>query len=124
MLPHPSDRGKKGTVTTQHKNTKQIVRRMVQALWPVLWGHWMTELWQLDEEAYRVGAWMMQHFCPEGPLMPLRIGDQPYGLLPVTALSQWRTPSAFTPETQAQAQVEIGVVAKYRIAEAGNHVSR
>jgi hypothetical protein len=83
-----------------------LSQSMVKALWPALWGHWMTELWQLDEEAYRVGAWMMQHFCPEGPLMPLRIGDQPYGLLPVTALFQWRTPSAFTPETQAQALVE------------------
>ncbi len=88
-----------------------LSQSMVKALWPALWGQWMTQLWQLDAEGYRVGAWMMQHFCPEGPLMPLRIGEQPYGLLPVTALSQWRTLPVFTPEAQAQAQVESAMAA-------------
>lgn len=84
---------------------------MVKALWPALWGRWMTDLWQLDEEGYRVGSWMMQHFCPEGPLMPLRIGDQPYGLLPVTSLAQWRTRAAFTADQHEQARVETAMAA-------------
>jgi hypothetical protein len=84
----------------------QDSQRMVQVLWPALWGHWLLDLWQVGENAYRVGSWMMNHLCPEGPLMPLRIGDQPYGVLPVTALSQWQTRPAFNQEEQAQTAIE------------------
>jgi len=84
----------------------QDSQRMVQALWPALWGHWLLDLWQVGEDAYRVGNWMMNYLCPEGPLMPLRIGDQPYGVLPVTALSQWQTRPTFNQEEQAQAAIE------------------
>ncbi len=86
-------------------------RRMVQALWPVLWGHWMTDIWQLGEDAYRVGRWMLDNFCPEGPLMPLRIGDQPYGLLPVTLPARWQSGATFTPEASAQAVLEAQMAA-------------
>lgn len=65
-------------------------RLMAIALWPALWGHWLHDLWQQGNDAYRVGAWMFENFQPEGPFPPLRIGDQPYGLLPVTALSRWQ----------------------------------
>lgn len=91
---------------------------MAQALWPALLGRWLNDVWEVGD-AFRVGCWAFppaddgipSHddvkgvlrrdpedpsvllpgawLCPEGPLMPLRIGDQPYGLLPVTALSQW-----------------------------------
>jgi hypothetical protein len=81
-------------------------RRLVGALWPALWGHWLHDLWQVGEESYRVGSWMVSHFCPEGPLLPLRISDQPYGLLPVTDLSQWQSALVFQPEAQAQAALE------------------
>jgi hypothetical protein len=84
----------------------QDSQRMVQALWPALWGHWLLDLWQVGEDAYHVGNWMMNHLCPEGPLMPLRIGDQPYGVLPVTALSQWQTRPTFNQEEQVQAAIE------------------
>ncbi|MCE7980207.1 MAG: hypothetical protein DYG89_03375 [Caldilinea sp. CFX5] len=81
-------------------------RRLVQALWPALWGHWLNDLWQVGEESYGVGSWMAANFCPEGPLLPLRISDQPYGLLPVTDLSQWQSAPVFQPAAQAQAALE------------------
>lgn len=84
----------------------QDSQRMVQALWPALWGHWLLDLWQVGDDGFRVGNWMIDHLCPEGPLMPLRISDQPYGVLPVTALSQWQTQPAFSQEQKAQLAVE------------------
>ena len=37
------------------------------------------------------------HLAPEGPLPPVRIGDQAYGLLPTSGMSRWRTPAAGGP---------------------------
>ncbi len=62
---------------------------MAVALWPALWGHWLHDLWQAGDDTFHVGLWSSFYFYPEGPLMPVRIGDQPYGLLPVTTLSEW-----------------------------------
>jgi hypothetical protein len=62
---------------------------MAQALWPALWGHWLRDVWSLDWHAYEVGGWMMDNLFPEGPMMPIRIGDQPYGLLPAISLIEW-----------------------------------
>ncbi len=98
----------------------QDSKRMAQALWPPLLGHWLADLWEMTDDAFRANQWAFPpvddgvpspadlrdvlrrdpedptvvlteaRFAPEGPLMPLRIGDQPYGLLPTTALSLWR----------------------------------
>lgn len=68
-------------------NTSQ---HMVQALYPALWGHWLHDIWQGQADAERAALWAMHHLAPEGPLMPIRIGAQPYGLVPVTALSRWQ----------------------------------
>ena len=118
----------------------QDSQRMAQALWPVLLGQWLTHVWEVREEAFRVNRWAFplrddpmptldeiravlkrpckgnehrqpvnHNFCPEGPLMPLRIGDQPYGLLPVTALSRWQPSDGFSAEQLAQQQVELGM---------------
>lgn len=83
--------------------------RMVRALWPALWGHWLRDLWQQGDDAYRAGFWAMEHLYPEGPLAPLRIGDQPYGLLPVTALGQWETTVSADAEVAAQRQLEVAM---------------
>lgn len=84
-------------------------QRLVQALWPALWGHWLRDLWQVGDRAHRVGFWAMANLYPEGPLAPLRIGDQPYGLLPVTALAQWEPAAALDAEGMAQRQVEAAM---------------
>ena len=114
-------------------------QRMAQALWPALLGEWLTAVWNVEDDAFRVNRWAFPprdvsppvldevrkilhvpcedgpieptryNFCPEGPLMPLRIGDQPYGLLPTTALSQWQLGDVFTTEAREQRRVEAGM---------------
>lgn len=83
----------------------ELSQQMVQALYPALWGHWLHDLWSGDEVAQCTGLWAMRHLFPEGPLMPLRISDQPYGLLPTTALSQWQVGNA-TRDDPIQRDVE------------------
>jgi len=87
----------------------QESKQMVAALWPALWGYWLHDLWQVGDDAFRVGLWAFDHLCPESPLMPIRIADQPYGLLPVTALSQWEADATFLPESTAQRKVEMAM---------------
>ncbi|GAA3077365.1 hypothetical protein [Streptosporangium carneum] len=61
---------------------------MVGALWPALWGFAATDVWGLPLAA-EAAAWARQALFPEGPFPVLRVGSQPYGLLPATALSRW-----------------------------------
>ena len=65
-------------------------RRLVRALWPALWGHYFRDLWNCADEGHVLGLWATQALHPEGPLPPLRIAAQPYGLLPVTSLDGWQ----------------------------------
>jgi hypothetical protein len=69
---------------------------MVQSLWPVVFGHALKDVWQLDGAAQELGVWAVDNLLPEGPLPPIRIGDQPYGLLPVSSLGAWK-PAAGDP---------------------------
>lgn len=62
---------------------------MVAALWPALWGHGLKDVWGLGDDAFPVGAWAADNLVPEGPLPAVRIGDQPFGLLPATSLRRW-----------------------------------
>ena len=64
---------------------------LVAALWPALWGYAADDVWavtagQTDPLADR---WAAQVMFPEGPFPTLRIGSQPYGLLPTTSLDRW-----------------------------------
>ncbi|MDX2815738.1 hypothetical protein PV410_24765 [Streptomyces sp. PA03-5A] len=63
---------------------------LVRALWPALWGHQLREVWGMREDADRLGAWAADHLRPEGPLPPVRIAEQPYGLLPASVMTGWR----------------------------------
>ncbi|WP_221393673.1 hypothetical protein [Dyadobacter sp. NIV53] len=103
----------------------QLSQRLVKALWPGLWGHSLHEIWRLGDAAYRRAHWAFEHLCPEGPLMPVRISDQPYGILPVTSLELWETPMAVDPETAAQSNEEMRIVKsmnsiRTRLADAGH----
>lgn len=62
---------------------------MIAALWPALWGHAFKDIWRwpsIDD----TGLWAGQYLNPYGPLPPIRIGSQPYGLLPATSLALWK----------------------------------
>ena len=71
-------------------DTRRVDRAMVAALWPALWGHMLKDIWGFGAVAHEVGLWARENMNPEGPLPPIRIGTQPYGLLPVTAYRRWQ----------------------------------
>lgn len=74
-------------------------RHMNTVLWPVTWGYFLPQMLGAgdggespltDDDI----AWARDHFVDYvragGPLPALRVGRQPYGVLPVTALDAWR----------------------------------
>lgn len=70
-------------------NHHAVNSRLVQALWPALWGHSLGNVWGNGSRTDDLGVWAAQNLVPEGPLPTLRIDTQPYGLLPATSLRRW-----------------------------------
>lgn len=69
---------------------RPLNRALVGALWPALWGHTLVNVWGYRGLVDPLGLWAADNLVPEGPLPTIRVSDQPYGLLPVTALNRWR----------------------------------
>ena len=72
---------------------------MNTALWQATWGYFLFQMLGADATSERPLkdediAWARSHFIDYvragGPLPALRIGKQPYGVLPVTSLSAWK----------------------------------
>lgn len=76
---------------------RPVAHELIQALWMVLWGHALKDLWGLGEDVYLAGLYAGRFLAPEGPLPTVRVNDEPYGLLPVTPLRDF-TPGASDPE--------------------------
>ncbi len=67
-----------------------VARDLATALWPVLFGAPARSLWGLDRDAVAAAAdWASLLLWPEGPLPPIRVADQPYGVLPAGPWSTW-----------------------------------
>ena len=76
-------------------------RQMNTALWPATLGYFLLQMMGVGttSESPLVDAdieWVRDHFIEHvranGPLPALRVGKQPYGILPVTSLSAWKPP--------------------------------
>jgi len=81
-----------------------LSRLLTAALWPALWGGTLVDEWQVDARvAGALTGWALEHVAPEGPLPSLRIGEDPYGLLPVTWLGGW------APEPEDPAELVEGL---------------
>lgn len=74
-------------------------RQMNTAMWRATWGYFLLQMLGVDKpgESPLLDAdiaWARSHFIDyvraNGPLPALRIGKQPYGILPVTSLDAWR----------------------------------
>src|SRR5262245_39472684 len=77
-------------------------RHMNTALWQATWGYFLLQMIGVRETgASPLPAdgidWARRHFIDyvraAGPLPAVRIGKQPYGVLPVTSLNAWRAPA-------------------------------
>lgn len=67
------------------------VRHLHTALWPATWGYYLDQMMDtLSPEAVAgTRRSFIDHVRARGPLPALRVGRQPYGLLPVTPLDRW-----------------------------------
>jgi hypothetical protein len=75
-------------------------RRLVAGLWPALWGHTLRDVLGLGGQAEQLGDWALANLHPAGPYPAVRVGTQPYGLLPATSLTAWR-PAPGDPAVEA-----------------------
>ena len=89
---------------------------IVAALWPALWGFAADDIWALGTDS-NVPVWAAAAVCPEGPFPTLRIGAQPYGLLPATALAGWR-PDPDDPPLEATLAGALGALRQHYLAAA------
>ena len=75
-------------------DAEQAMAGQVNALvWPSAMGYWLESLIQpgpSDEVIADLRQHAVQMVRGRGPLPPLRIGRQPYGVLPVTSLAGWQ----------------------------------
>jgi hypothetical protein len=74
-------------------------RAMHRALWPATLGYWMDKMLHpaFDDDTVTDARWFFSHYVSGGGSVPaLRIGGQPYGILPTTAFSRiaWLRPEA------------------------------
>src|SRR5262245_6226430 len=76
-------------------------RQMNTALWQATWGYFLLQMLGVGETSDSPLidddiAWVRSHFIDfvraNGPLPAIRVGRQPYGVLPVTSLSAWKPP--------------------------------
>ena len=70
---------------------------MNTALWPATLGYFLDEMLEprvSDEDVNSVRAFFIRNVRGRGPLPAIRVGAQPYGILPVTAFSRWQVRSS------------------------------
>lgn len=67
-----------------------LAEAMSTVLWPATWGYWLPQVMGVPAAD---ADWAREHarrfVRPGGPLPSLRVGRQPYGLLPVTSLGRF-----------------------------------
>ncbi|MEN0067582.1 MAG: hypothetical protein AAGA48_35955 [Myxococcota bacterium] len=73
----------------------EVQGAVISALWPALWGHGLGNFWRTGDAVVDLASWAMEALRPEGPLPPIRIDDQPYGILPVAPLARLQAHDAF-----------------------------
>jgi len=83
------------------RDDSPVGRALVSALWTVLWQQSLAHVWGASSDAMlRTGLWAGTHLSPEGPLPAIRVGSQPYGLLPTSSLRRWK-PAVGDPDIEA-----------------------
>ena len=100
------DPGFVATVHASDSPDQKQARAMQTAMWPATLGYWMNTLFTptggktsvfSDETVEQARAFFTQFVSGRGALPAIRIGGQPYGILPTTAFSriQWYQPEIF-----------------------------
>ncbi|WP_405523536.1 hypothetical protein OG426_09855 [Streptomyces canus] len=82
------DRRRLGTVPGGQRSHRRDTSACTSVLWPALWGFAAGHVYDLARGA-EPARWAQQALYPEGPYPTLRIGPQPYALLPATRWQRW-----------------------------------
>ena len=61
----------------------------VQGFWPVLWGRMLRDVIGIDAREPDLATWAERLLAPEGTRPSIRVGEQPYGVLPTSAYTAW-----------------------------------
>ncbi len=94
-------------------------RVLVPLLWPALRGHAVNEIWGPAAQVVS-GAddhWPSDYLRPDGPLPLLRLGDQPYGLWPVSDWARWKQDPDAEPPEDGEPDVQIALRMRNAAAE-------
>jgi hypothetical protein len=97
-------------------------RLLVAGMWPALWGHTLGDVFGLGAGAAELGAWAERFLCPTGPHPAVRVGAQPYGLLPATELAAWQ-PGPGDPPVEAGMPAALAL-ARRELARAAERAKR
>ena len=91
-----------------------------KVFWPATWGYYLDQLLSsdlfkvanVDVKAFRekLHEHFLNHVRACGPVPTIRVGNQPYGILPVTSLSAWRAQGVPVPDPNAAIDTETGAV--------------
>jgi hypothetical protein len=95
------------------------------ALWPATWGYFLGQLMadSISADALvRVRRHFIDHVRARGPLPVLRVGRQPYGILPVTALAGWGVRAVATRATTQGGLTEPDLAELARLVRAACEV--
>ena len=106
-------RGSDATVLANLRNAnvrEQLdARHMNRALWPATWEYFFTNMIGVVFNDAHV-AWARNHFVEHvrasGPLPTLRVGRQPYGVLPVTSLNLWKSSAPIEADRNREAALK------------------
>jgi hypothetical protein len=69
---------------------QSVAQAMHRALWPLLDSPFLRQLSGQQDTAF-VHDHIMQYVYARGPFPSIRVGNQPYGLLPAASLTRWKS---------------------------------
>ena len=93
----------------------QNARDMLTALWPATLGYFLNQMLSPVFSATALDqarTYALANAVPRGALPALRVGNTPYGLLPVTSLASYPPPAPTTPATPNPEAALVGMLNK------------
>lgn len=89
-----------GARSNEHASSSHINR----ALWPITFGYFTGQMFDGVFSDFNAQTWadyFSRHVWARGPLPALRIGRQPFGILPVTTIDGWKASPKAHPQLSA-----------------------
>lgn len=62
---------------------------VVRGLWPALWGRALRDVMQVGAQEIDIARWAERFLEVDGPYPAIRVGEQPYGIVPTSSFATW-----------------------------------